>query len=95
MRRFKVSSRRMAEQMWMINNTVEALGVDSLWPIAQSALGAAGFDVGGDVMSIRLRVKRYADVSREFARVAAKREAMGRRVENEWQLITARDNYNL
>ena len=93
MRRFKVSSQRMAEQMWMLDRMVGALGVDSLWPIAQSAMGAAGFDVAGDVMSIRLRVKKYADVSREFVRVAAKREAMAKRAEDEGHLVTARDNY--
>jgi dipeptidyl aminopeptidase/acylaminoacyl peptidase len=84
----------MAEHMWTINRTVEALGVDSLWPITNSALGAAGSDVGGDVTSIRSRCKKYADVSREFARVAAKREAMAKKAEGEGHIVTARDNFH-
>ena len=90
---YKVRARRMAEQKWVIDRSIETLGVDCFYPIAQSALGATGFDVAGDIMSIRLRVKKYADVSREFARVAAKREVVAKKAEDEGHPVTARDNY--
>ncbi|MCJ7596583.1 MAG: hypothetical protein MUO52_17600, partial [Desulfobacterales bacterium] len=92
-RRSKENSRRMREQRWLIDKAVETTGVDFVWPMTRAAMGAIGLDVAPDVMGIRARVRKCADISREFARVAQKREAMAKRAENENYHVTARDNY--
>lgn len=85
--------KRMAEQRWVIDKVIETTGVDFAWPISKSALSAAGLGVAPDVMSIQARVKKYADITREFVRVGAKREAMARKAEDDGHLVTARENY--
>jgi dipeptidyl aminopeptidase/acylaminoacyl peptidase len=85
-------SRRMAEERWLIDKVIEATGVDFSWPMSALVLNTAP-NIGPDVMSIRLRVKKYADISREFARVATKREAMGKKAEDEGHSVTASENY--
>jgi len=89
----KGHSRRMAEQRWVIDRVIETVGVDFSFPMTGVALGAAGLECSPDIMSIRARVKKYADITREFVRVAAKREAMAKRAEDEGHFITARENY--
>ena len=89
----KAKTRRMAEQRWLIDKTIEATGVDFAWPMSGIALGAAGLNLVPDVASLRARVKKYDDISREFARVAAKRETMARNAEEAGHFVTARENY--
>jgi dienelactone hydrolase len=89
----KTKAKRMAEQRWVIDKAIESTGVDFSWPMTGVTIGAAGLDVIPDVMSIRAMVKKFADISRQFARVAAKRESMAKEAEAQGHLITARDNY--
>ena len=93
MKQHKERARRMAEQKWVIDKVIEATGVDFSWPMTGVTIGAAGLDVIPDVMNIRFMVKKYADITRQFVRFGAKREAMAKRVETEGHLVTARDNY--
>lgn len=89
----KARVRRMAEQRWIIDKIIQTVGVDFAWNMSRATLGTIGLDVASDITSIQLRVKRYADISREFARVATKRELMAQKAEAEGHIITARDNY--
>jgi len=93
MKRSGELSHRMAEQRWLIDKVIEACGVDSIWPITPFILAATGPDVAEDMVGMRLSIRKYADISRECARVAAKREAMAKRAEDEGHFVTARDNY--
>ncbi|MFC1869518.1 alpha/beta hydrolase [Thermodesulfobacteriota bacterium] len=93
MKKYPELSRRMSEQGWLIDKVIQTSGLDICWPMSSIALGTVGPDVAGDVMSIRSNVKKYADISREFARVAIKREAMAKRAQDEEHLVTARDSY--
>jgi dipeptidyl aminopeptidase/acylaminoacyl peptidase len=85
--------RRMGEQRWLLDKVIESVGIDFCWPISHIAMGTPGPIVAGDVMSVRMRCKKYADISREFTRIAAKREGMAKKAEAEGHLVTARDNY--
>ncbi len=89
----KPRARRMREQRWTIDKIVESYGVDFSWPMTGVTAGAAGLAVIPDIMAIRASVKKYIDISRQFARVAAKREAMARKAEEDGHAITARDHY--
>ena len=93
MKQHKALTRRMAEQKWVIDKVIGVAGIDTFWRITRQLTGPAGPDVEDDAASIRLAVKKWADISREFVRVAAKREAMAKKAEDMGHNITARDNY--
>ena len=57
-------ARRMEEQRWLIDKLIETSGVDFSWGPASNALGILGFDVHPDVMSIRAKARKYADIPR-------------------------------
>lgn len=86
-------TKRMQQQKWQLDKIIEATGVDYGWPMSKEALEAAGFDVLSDINSIRSRIKTYGDISKEYARVAEKREMMAEKAYDEGNIITARDNY--
>jgi cephalosporin-C deacetylase-like acetyl esterase len=86
-------SRRMREQRWLINKVIQTTGPDLTWGMSSIAMARVGPNVTGDVMSIRANVKKYADISREYARVATKREAMAKKAYEKEHFVTARDNY--
>jgi dipeptidyl aminopeptidase/acylaminoacyl peptidase len=83
----------MREQKWLIDKVILTTGPDLTWGMSSIAMARVGPDVAGDVISIRANVKKYASISREYARVAAKREAMAKKADTEEHLVTARDNY--
>ncbi|MBI2960432.1 MAG: alpha/beta hydrolase [Betaproteobacteria bacterium] len=93
MKHRKEKTRRMEEQRWLIDKVIETSGVDFSWAPTGNALSILGYDAYPDVMSIRARVKKYADISREFERVASRREAVARKAEGEGHPMTARENY--
>jgi cephalosporin-C deacetylase-like acetyl esterase len=84
---------RFAQQQWLVDKVIQTSGPDICWPMSSIALGSAGPDVAGDVVSIRANVKKYDDVSGEYAKIAVKREEMAKRAEDEGHLVTAGDNY--
>jgi cephalosporin-C deacetylase-like acetyl esterase len=86
-------ARRMMEQRWLIDKAVETVGVDFSWAMAAMCQAAGGRNVVPDIMSIRARVKKYEDISREFTRMGGKREAMAKKAKAEGHPVTARDNY--
>ena len=93
MKEQRYGTRRMAEQRWLIDKVIDTVGIDFSWPMTPIAMGTAGPNLGPDIMSIRARVKKYADAPREFTRVATKREAMAKKAEEKGHPVTARDNY--
>jgi dienelactone hydrolase len=86
-------TRRMADQKWTFDKIIQATGPDFFWPMTEETLCTVGMDVSGDIRRLRQRVKKADDISRECARVAAKRETMAKKAEMEGHFITARDNY--
>ena len=85
--------RRMGEQRWLLDKVIESVGIDFCWPMSYIAMSIPGPNAAGDVMSVRMRSKKYADISREFARIGAKREGLAQKAEAEGHPVTARDNY--
>jgi len=86
-------TRRMADQKWSFDKIIQATGVDFFWPMTEETLCTVGMDASADIRRLRQRVKKFDDISRECARVAAKRETMAKEAEERGHLITARDNY--
>ena len=85
--------KRMSEQRWLLDKVIESVGIDFCWPMSYIAMGMPGPNVAGDVMSVRIRAKKYADISREFTRIGAKREGIAKKAEGEGHPVSARDNY--
>ena len=85
--------RRWKEQRWILDSIVKTVGIE--WDQARIAytLGPCGPDATSDFAGVRARVQKFTDVSREFARAAARREQMAQRFESEGRTVSARESY--
>ena len=93
MAKYAKLTRRFTEQYWLIDKVIQTTGPDICFPMSGIAFGAVGPDVAGDIMAIRANIRKYPDITREYARVAVKREGMAKKAESEGHLVTARDCY--
>lgn len=87
-------SSRWFAQKWVLDNTVALLGPEAVAnsPV-QSTFSAIGNDAATEAQALRSRVKRFADIGREFRRLAIRREELARQAEGGSHAATARDNY--
>lgn len=85
--------RRWKEQRWILDNIVQTVGVDWDQGRTNRLLSYCGSKVMGDVQAIRQRVRRFADIGREFAKAARKRQAKAEKAETEGHTVLARENY--
>ena len=85
--------RRWNEQRWVLDNIIQANGVD--WDQGHTSvlLRACGLDVQSDMTGLRQRVRKYADIVPAFEALARRREAHAQEFEKDEALIPARDNY--
>ena len=85
--------KRWDEQRWVLDNIIQANGVD--WDQGHTSvlLRACGLDVQGDMTALRQRVRKYADIVPAFEAMARRREANAQEFEKNDELIPARDNY--
>jgi dienelactone hydrolase len=89
----EATTKRFAEQRWLLDNVIQANGVD--WDQARSIYLAAscGVEAGADFAAIRARVKKLADIGPAFESTGMRREAKAREAEAAGNLVTARDNW--
>jgi dienelactone hydrolase len=89
----KPHTRRFAAQRWLIDNIIEANGID--WDQGRStALNVpCGMEATPDFAAIRQQVKKLADFSPAFEAMARKREAKAVSAEEAGYIVTARNNY--
>ncbi len=85
--------KRFFEQRWLLDATIRTIGID--WDQGRSRylLRPCGFDAEPDFVRIRERVKKLADIDREFALAARRREALGDAALAEGRSVTAREHY--
>ena len=85
--------KRWDEQRWVLDNIIQANGVD--WDQGHTSvlLRSCGLDVQGDMLGLRQRVKKYADIVPAFEALAKRREDRAIEFEKNDELIPARDNY--
>ncbi|MBV9119533.1 MAG: alpha/beta hydrolase [Chloroflexi bacterium] len=85
--------RRWQEQRWILDAIVQTVGVE--WDQARLAytMAPAGVDAVPDFMAVRMRVKKYNDIDREFASAARRRQDKARRYEEEGRLVSAGESY--
>jgi len=85
--------KRWQEQRWLLDAVIQTIGVE--WDQARIAytLGPCGVDAMADFNGVRARVKKFNDISREYARAAARRERMARQFEDDKRTVAARESY--
>jgi dienelactone hydrolase len=87
-----VTTRRLREQRWLLEATIRQIGVD--WDQGRSryAAYAAGIDAEPDFARIRERIKKLADIHREFAAAAMRRERLSEEAEADGRSVEAREH---
>ena|GEM_PF-88176 len=85
--------KRWQEQRWLLDTVVQTIGIE--WDQARVAytLGPCGPDATGDFNGVRSRVRKFNDISREYARAAVRREKLARQFEAEGHTLSARECY--
>src|SRR4029077_2179623 len=85
--------KRFDEQRWVLDNVIQANGVD--WDQGRTAATLRGLGPGAapDMEELRKRVKRLVDIGPAFEMLAAKREAAAKAAEQSGDKIAARDNH--
>jgi dienelactone hydrolase len=85
--------RRWDEQRWVLDNLIQANGID--WDQGRTGviLRACGLAVQADMVALRQRVRKYADIVPAFEALARRREALAIAYEKDGAPIPARDNY--
>jgi dienelactone hydrolase len=85
--------RRWQEQRWILDAVIQTVGVE--WDQARIAytLGPCGPDATADFGGIRARIRKFNDISREYARAALRREKIARQFEDDKRTVAARENY--
>lgn len=85
--------RRFDEERWVLDNIIQANGVDWDQPHTIILLRACGLDIAGDMNALRQRVKKFADIAPAFEALARRRELLAKQAEAAGEKIPARDNY--
>ncbi len=87
--------KRFDEQRWVLDNVIQANGID--WDQSHTAVAirAGGPRAVPDMAELRRRVKRLVDIGPAFEALAKKREAAAIAAERNGNKILARDNYYL
>lgn len=87
--------KRFDEQRWVLDNVIQANGID--WDQGHTAVAirAGGPAAVPDMVELRQRVKRLVDIGPAFGTLAEKREAAAKKAEQSGDKTAARDNYYL
>lgn len=85
--------RRWTEQRWLLDNIIQANGMD--WDQGRSSglVAAIGPESQADIAGIRARIKKFADFAPAFEAVARRRESVAIQAERDGFAVSARDNY--
>jgi len=86
-------TRRWVEQRWLLDNVIQANGIDWDQPRSIYWNVPCGMEASADFVAIRGRVKKYADCAPAFEATARRREARALAAQEANELVTARENY--
>src|SRR5262249_20686887 len=85
--------KRWSDQRWLIDTVIQSVGME--WD--QNRLGytmyPAGPDAIADFRTVGMRVRKFADMHREFAAAARRRELKAADFEREGRQVAARECY--
>src|SRR5580693_1373071 len=85
--------KRFDEQRWVLDNVIQANGIDWDQGRTGATLRGLGPSSAPDMDELRKRVKRLVDICPAFESLADKREATAKAAEQAGDKVAARDNY--
>jgi len=85
--------RRWKEQRWLMDAIIQAVGVEWDQPRLGYTMYPAGPDAVADFRTVGMRVRKFADMHREFAAAARRREVKAEQFEQQGRLVSARESY--
>ena len=86
-------TKRWQDQRWLLDAVIQVIGPE--WDEGRlgQALSLCGPEVLNDINGIRARVRKFNDLTREFARAALRHEKMARQSEEQGHTIAAHEDY--
>lgn len=86
-------TKRWREQRWILDQVIQARGID--WDQGRTGkiLRNCGPGVQSDLQEITRRIQKFVDIPREFARLASRREELAKETEKAGYLVEAREHY--
>lgn len=86
-------TKRWREQRWLVDNVIQANGIDWDQPRSIYLALPGGAEANSDMVGIRLRVRKFADAAPAFEAAARRRETRAIEFERDGERISARENY--
>ena len=85
--------KRWQEQRWILDNIIKTVGIE--WDQARIAYtaGPCGPEATFDFNMVRQRVTKLADMPREYAAAARRRQTIAEQYEKEGRFVAARESY--
>ncbi|MBM3347516.1 MAG: alpha/beta hydrolase, partial [Betaproteobacteria bacterium] len=85
--------RRWAEQRWILDAVISTVGMEWDQPRLGYTMYPCGPDAVGDFRTVGTRVRKFADMHREFAAAARRREAKAKAFEDQGRFVSARESW--
>jgi dienelactone hydrolase len=85
--------RRWKEQRWLMDSVIQAVGMEWDQPRLGYTMYPAGPDAVFDFRTVGMRVRKFADMHREFAAAGRRREIKAEAFEQQGRLVSARESY--
>jgi dienelactone hydrolase len=85
--------KRWQEQRWLLDTVIQSVGMEWDQPRLSYTLYPAGPDAIGDFRTVGMRVRKFADMHREFAAAARRREIKAENFEKQGRKVSARESY--
>jgi Esterase FrsA-like len=85
--------KRWKDQRWLIDTVIQAVGMEWDQPRLNYTMYPAGVDAIGDFRTVGMRVRKFADMHREFAAAGHRREIKAQAFENQGRTVSARESY--
>ncbi len=85
--------KRWQEQRWLLDSVVRIIGPEWDQGRLASIVRAGGPEASADIAAARSRIHKFDDISRELARVAARRERRAVGYEEAGHHVSARESY--
>ncbi len=85
--------KRWSDQRWVLDSVIQAVGMEWDQPRLGYTMYPAGPDAIGDFRTVGLRVKKFADMHREFAAAARRREMKAENFGKQGRTVAARESF--
>jgi hypothetical protein len=84
--------KRWKDQRWLIDSVIAAIGMEWDQPRLNYTMYPAGPAAIADFRAVGMRVRKFADMHREFAAAARRPEAKAQNFEREGRNVSARES---